>query len=102
MTTRRRQQQQQQQQQRNNNKQPQHDDKNNDATTTTTTTTRTTTAHFWVSYGRCAMPGSPMRWSEGLSRQLANLVAQVGSTKKHAYLHASGTLMAVLPCLDYL
>ena len=22
--------------------------------------------------------------------------------KKHAYLHASGTLMAVLPCLDYL
>ena len=25
-------------------------------------------AHFWVSYGRCAMPGSPMGWSEGLSR----------------------------------
>ena len=21
-------------------------------------------AHFWVSYGRCAMPGSPMGWSE--------------------------------------
>ena len=26
-------------------------------------------AHFWVSYGRCAMPGSPMGWSEGLSRR---------------------------------
>ena len=25
-------------------------------------------AHFWVSYDRCAMPGSPMGWSEGLSR----------------------------------
>ena len=25
-------------------------------------------AHFWVSYGRCAMSGTPMRWSEGLSR----------------------------------
>ena len=25
-------------------------------------------AHFWVSYGRCAMPGLPMEWSEGLSR----------------------------------
>ena len=24
-------------------------------------------AHFWVSYGRCAMPGLPMGWSEGLS-----------------------------------
>ena len=22
-------------------------------------------AHFWVSYGRCAMPGLPMGWSEG-------------------------------------
>ena len=21
-------------------------------------------AHFWVSYGRCAIPGSPMGWSE--------------------------------------
>ena len=25
-------------------------------------------AHFWVSYGRCTMPGSPMGRSEGLSR----------------------------------
>ena len=25
-------------------------------------------AHFWVSYGRCTMPGSPMGWSEGFSR----------------------------------
>ena len=25
-------------------------------------------AHFWVSYGRCAMFGLPMGWSEGLSR----------------------------------
>ena len=24
-------------------------------------------AHFWVSYGRCAMTGLPMGWSEGLS-----------------------------------
>ena len=24
-------------------------------------------AHFWISYGRHAMPGLPMRWSEGLS-----------------------------------
>ena len=24
-------------------------------------------AHFWVSYGRCAMPGLPMGRSEGLS-----------------------------------
>ena len=24
-------------------------------------------AHFWVSYGRCSMPGLPMGWSEGLS-----------------------------------
>ena len=26
-------------------------------------------AHFWVSYGRCTMPGSPMGRSEGLSRR---------------------------------
>ena len=25
-------------------------------------------AHFWVSYGRCTMPGSPMGRSEGLPR----------------------------------
>ena len=25
-------------------------------------------AHFWVSYGKCTMPGSPMGRSEGLSR----------------------------------
>ena len=25
--------------------------------------------HFWVSYGRCTMPGSPMGRSEGLSRR---------------------------------
>ena len=59
-------------------------------------------AHFCISYGRCAMPGSPMGCSEGLSRRWANYVAQVGSTKKHDYLHASGTLTAVLPCLGYL
>ena len=28
-------------------------------------------AHFWVSYGRCTMPGSPMGRSEGLSRRWA-------------------------------
>ena len=28
-------------------------------------------AHFWMSYGRCTMPGSPMRHSEGLSRRWA-------------------------------
>ena len=26
-------------------------------------------AHFWVSYGRCTMPGSPMGRSEGYSRR---------------------------------
>ena len=26
-------------------------------------------AHFWVSYGRCTMPGSPMGRSEGFSRR---------------------------------
>ena len=26
-------------------------------------------AHFWVSYGRCTMPGSPMGRSEGWSRR---------------------------------
>ena len=25
-------------------------------------------AHFWMSYGRCTMPGSPMGRSEGLTR----------------------------------
>ena len=29
-------------------------------------------AHFWVSYGRCAMPGLCMGWSEGLSWQWAD------------------------------
>ena len=29
-------------------------------------------AHFWVSYGRCAMPGLLMGWAEGLSRQWAD------------------------------
>ena len=24
-------------------------------------------AHFWVSHGRCTMPGLPIVWSEGLS-----------------------------------
>ena len=28
-------------------------------------------AHFWVSYGRCAMPGSPIGRSEGFSRRWA-------------------------------
>ena len=26
-------------------------------------------AHFWMSYGRCTMPGSPMGRSEGLPRR---------------------------------
>ena len=25
-------------------------------------------AHFWMSYGRCTIPGSPMGWSEGFPR----------------------------------
>ena len=29
-------------------------------------------ACFWVSYGRCAMPGLPIGWSEGLSWQWAD------------------------------
>ena len=28
-------------------------------------------SHFWVSYGRCTMPGSPMGRSEGLARRWA-------------------------------
>ena len=28
-------------------------------------------AHFWVSYGRCTMPESPMGRSEGMSRRWA-------------------------------
>ena len=28
--------------------------------------------HFWVSYGRCAMPRLPMVWSEAQSRQWAD------------------------------
>ena len=28
-------------------------------------------AHFWVPYGRCTMPGSPMGRSEGFSRRWA-------------------------------
>ena len=58
-------------------------------------------AHFWVSYGRCAMPGLPMGWSEGLSWQWTDYVRQEENNKKHATLHASGSLMAVLPCLEY-
>ena len=58
-------------------------------------------AYFWVPYGRYAMPGLPMGRSEGLSWQWADYVTQVGNNKKHGPLHASGTLMAVLPCLDY-
>ena len=26
-------------------------------------------AHFWMSYGRCTIPGSPMGRSEGLPRR---------------------------------
>ena len=26
-------------------------------------------AHFWVSYGRCTMPGSPMGREEGFPRR---------------------------------
>ena len=29
------------------------------------------TAHFWVSYGRCIMTGTPMGRSQGLSRRWA-------------------------------
>ena len=38
-------------------------------------------AHFWVSYGRCTMPRLPMGQSEGLSRQWADKVAQVGTPR---------------------
>ena len=52
--------------------------------------------HFWASYGRCAMPELPMGWSEGLSRQWAAQVGQVGKTKKHApfpcFWNACGSL----------
>ena len=44
--------------------------------------------HFWVSYGRCTMPGSAM-------------VLSARNTKKNPPLHASRTLMVVLPCLDH-
>ena len=58
-------------------------------------------AHFWVSYGRCTMPGSPMVRSERLSRHWAGYVLPARNTKKHAPSHASGALMVDLPCLDH-
>ena len=59
-------------------------------------------AHFWVSYGRCTMPGSPMGRSEGFSRLWAGQVHPARNAKKNAPLHASRALMVVLPCLDHL
>ena len=58
-------------------------------------------AHFWLSYGRCTMPGSPMGRSEGLSRCWAGQVLPARNTKKNVPLHASRALMVVLPCLDH-
>ena len=58
-------------------------------------------AHFWVSYGRCTMPGSPMGRSEGSSRRWTGYVLSARNTKKNPPLHASRTLMIVLPCLDH-
>ena len=58
-------------------------------------------AHFWVSYGRCTMPGSPMGRSEGSSRRWTGQVLPARNTKKNPPLHASRTLMEVLPCLDH-
>ena len=58
-------------------------------------------AHFWVSYGRCTMPGSPMGRSEGLSRCWAGQVLPARNTKTNVPLHASRALMVVLPCLDH-
>ena len=54
-----------------------------------------------VSYGRCTMPGSPMVWSERLSRRWAGYVLPARNSKKNAPLHASGALMVNLPCLDH-
>ena len=59
-------------------------------------------AHFWVSYGRYTMLGSPMGRSEGFPRRWAGLVLPGRNTKKNAPLHASRALMVVLPCLDHL
>ena len=58
-------------------------------------------AHFWVSYGRCTMPESPMGRSEGFCRRWAGKVLPARNTKKNAQLHASRALMVVLPCLDH-
>ena len=58
-------------------------------------------AHFWVSYGRCTMPGSPMGRSEGLSRGWAGQVLPARNTKKNVPLHASRALMVVVPWLDH-
>ena len=57
--------------------------------------------HFWVSHGRCTMPGSPMGRSEGLSRRWACYVPPARNTKKNAPLHASRALIVVLLCLDH-
>ena len=57
--------------------------------------------HFWVCYVQCIMPGSPMGWSEGLSRRWAGYVLSARNTKKNAPLLATGALMLVLQCLDH-
>ena len=57
--------------------------------------------HFWVVFGRCIMPGSPMGRSEGSSRRWTGKVLSARNTKKNPPLHASRTLMVVLPCLDH-
>ena len=52
-------------------------------------------------YGRCTMPGSPMGRSEGSSRRWTGYLLSARNTKKNPPLHASRTLMVVLPCLDH-
>ena len=54
-------------------------------------------AHFWMSYGRCVIPGLPMGQSVTVA-VISNYMRQERNTKRHATLHASGSLMAVLPC----
>ena len=41
-------------------------------------------AHFWVSYGRCTMPGPIMGWSEGLYKHLEGQAFPASNTKKNA------------------
>ena len=58
-------------------------------------------AHFWVSYGRFSMLDD--LWDgKNFFGVISKLYGACEKYMKHAALQASGTLKAVLPCLDNL